>query len=110
LFVGELISNLNFSKLNKGIPTDDRFVDDYINEQTKRNTLLVEWLEDFRARFGDFEEAQATITEVEAALALYQKVVMGSKLKQEMRKAVIARKADGSILGEFSVNILLKHF
>lgn len=52
------------------------------------NNTLVQWLEDFRSRFGEYEEAQPTIVQVETALQFYSKVVGGSQLTHAVAKAV----------------------
>jgi hypothetical protein len=55
-------------------------------------------LEDFRARLGEYPEAQSTIQEVEKALRLY-KAEIGSEMERvQLRKAIQARRADGSVL------------
>jgi hypothetical protein len=58
--------------LNKGIPTDKRFVDEYMNYLAKTKELLIQWLEDFRAKFEQYDLARPTIDEVDSALKLYE--------------------------------------
>jgi hypothetical protein len=95
-------------QLNKGIPTEHRHVDDYVERQSKVYNLLVEWLEDFRSRFGQHDEAQPTIDEVNQGLALYQQVVLASKRKIDLQKAIEAR-APNSVL-EYGLNFHLERF
>lgn len=67
---------------------DKRFVDEYVKERTKEHSLLSTWLEDFRAKFGEYEEANYTIQQVESALKLFNDVVGAAKLKIDIQKAI----------------------
>lgn len=65
-------------QLKEGIPTDPRWPDrrdKYIDDQTKEQGLIVQWLENFKAKFGEIPEAKPTITEVEEALTLFNNVI-----------------------------------
>ena len=65
-------------KLKGGIPNDPRFPerrDEFVQNQTKEQGLIVQWLDDFRSRFDTFEDAQAIIKQVEEALVLYNDVI-----------------------------------
>jgi hypothetical protein len=96
--------------LKEGIPSDPRFPDrrdKYIDDQTKEQGLFVQWLESFKAKFGEIAEAKPTITEVEEALALYNNVIcnniimylyinfylVAGRQKVEILKAIEARGA-----------------
>jgi hypothetical protein len=57
--------------LNKGVPTDKRFVEEYLNNLSQTKELLIQWLEDFKSKFGQYELARPTIDEVESALKEY---------------------------------------
>jgi hypothetical protein len=67
-----------FEKLNKGIPTDKRFVDEYLNGVAKTKELLIQWLEDFKSKFERYELAQETISSVNTALQLYREKIDSS--------------------------------
>jgi hypothetical protein len=58
--------------VNKGVPTDDRKLDEYLGNLAKSKELIVQWLEDFRSKFEEYELAKPTIDEVESALQLYR--------------------------------------
>ncbi len=88
---------INF-KLKDGIPTDKRFVDEYLSNRSKEYNLLSQWLDDFRSRFSDFEEAVPTILEVESALQVYKDTIWASVNKILVQKARDARKAEGAVL------------
>jgi hypothetical protein len=62
-------------QLNKGVPTDKRFVDEYLDQLFKTKELLVQWLEDFRSKFGQYALGQPTIAEVTTALNLYEEKI-----------------------------------
>ena len=62
-------------QLQKGIPKDSRDVNAYMTERDKDFPLYTQFLEDFKARFGSWEEAQPTIQSLENALKLYNDVV-----------------------------------
>ena len=50
--------------LEKGLPGDPRFPErdnEYIEEQAKQYDLMLQWLEDFKSKFGQYDQAQATI-------------------------------------------------
>jgi hypothetical protein len=77
--------------LADGIPTDSRAVDDYLSSMATTQGLLVQWLEDFKSRFGDYSEAAAVIAQVEDSLKLYQRVIGDSAAKVTIQKAIEAR-------------------
>jgi hypothetical protein len=81
-------------KINDGVPKDDRYVDSYLEEQSKSNSLFVQWLEDFKSKFGEYTEAQPTIVEVEEALKLYKDAVGKVAIPLAIDKARKARKPD----------------
>eukprot|EP00012_Vannella_robusta_P010785 CAMPEP_0206204768 /NCGR_PEP_ID=MMETSP0166-20121206/13757_1 /ASSEMBLY_ACC=CAM_ASM_000260 /TAXON_ID=95228 /ORGANISM="Vannella robusta, Strain DIVA3 518/3/11/1/6" /LENGTH=93 /DNA_ID=CAMNT_0053624531 /DNA_START=1 /DNA_END=278 /DNA_ORIENTATION=+ len=63
--------------LEKGVPGDPRFPDrdnEWIAERIKQKESLVQWLEDFKSKCGEYEEANETIQECENALALHRRV------------------------------------
>ena len=86
------------SKLKAGIPKETRDIDPYLDEQAKTYSLLVQWLEDFRSRFGLYEEAIPIINEAESALQLYRTTIGAAKVKVDIQKARDAKRAEGSIL------------
>lgn len=73
------------------------------------NGLLVQWLEDFKSKFGGFVEAIATIEEVETALKRYKEFYAAVSLPLALKKAREARKADGSVL-EYGLDWQLERF
>lgn len=96
-------------KINKGIPTDSRYVDEYLKTLETDRGLLIQWLEDFKSKFGDSPIAQPTIDEIEDAFKLYDVVIGGSMAKVKVEKARDARKADGSVL-EYGLAWQLERF
>ena len=95
--------------INKGVPSDDRFVDEYMKNLEKSNGLLVLWLEDFKSKFGGNIEALPTIEGVELALQKYREFYAQVRLPIEIKNARNARKADGSIL-EYGLDLQLERF
>ncbi len=75
------------------------------------NTTLQNWLEDFRAKFYEYLETEGkqTVDESEAVLKLYKDVVVASKTKIDIQRAIDARAAQGSVL-EYGLNYHLEHF
>lgn len=64
--------------LKSGLPADPRFPDrdnEWIAKRIKENELLVEWLEGFKSKFGEYKEAQETIEQCYAALQASKEVV-----------------------------------
>lgn len=74
----------------------------------KSHGLFIQWLEDFKSRFGGYPEAQPTIKEVEDALKLYQDVVGKVKVPLNIKRAREARTAQGSVLEYGLVHTLEK--
>ena len=99
-------------QLEKGIPGDPRFPDrdnEWIAERVKQKELLVEWLEDFKSKLGDYEEARETIAECESTLDRYKQVVEAVRIPLMIQNARNARRADGSCL-EYGLEFHLKNF
>ena len=96
-------------KVKKGIPTDASAVDSYLEDTAKTQNLLLQWLDDFRARFEEYEDAQPIIKSIEEALALYKQVIGASRVKIDVQKARDARKAQGSVL-EYGLSHFLERF
>ena len=106
-----LVSDL-IIQLEKGIPGDPRFPErdnEWIEERTKQNELLVEWLEDFKSKLGEYEQSLETIQECEAALTLYKNVVGAVRVPLMVNNARKARRADGSCL-EYGLDYHLERF
>ena len=102
----------SFLQLEKGIPGDPRFPErdnEYIEERKKQKELLVEWLEDFKSKHGEYDEAKETIEECEKALELYSKVVEAVRVPLMIQNARNARQKDGSCL-EYGLKYHLDHF
>jgi hypothetical protein len=54
--------------LEKGMPGDPRFPErdnEWVEARTKDETSLVEWLEDFKSKLGQYAEAKDIITRSE---------------------------------------------
>ena len=103
---------LYIKQLEKGLPGDPRFPErdnEWIDERTKQKELLVEWLEDFKSKLGQYEEALETIEECEKALELYKKVVDSVRIPLMIQNARNARKNDGSCL-EYGLEYHLRNF
>ena len=75
----------------------------------KEKELLVEWLEDFKSKLGEYNEAQETIKECESALELYNKAVESVRIPLMVQNARNARQKDGSCL-EYGLEYHLKNF
>jgi uncharacterized protein YicC (UPF0701 family) len=97
--------------LKKGIPTDKRFVDEFLTSTSQANSLLTSWLEDFKSKFYEYldTEGKVTVEESEAALQLYKDVVVASKTKIDIQKAIDARADQGSVL-EYGLDHHLERF
>ena len=98
--------------MEKGIPGDPRFPErdnEWITNQEKQNGLLVQWLEDFKSKLGQYELAKPTIDECEAVLELYNKVVNAVRVPLEIQNARNARTSDGSVL-EYGLEYHLRNF
>ena len=97
-------------QLESGIPKDDRYIDSYLKETEQVNGLLIQWLEEFKAKFSDYpEQAQPTIDEVESVLKLYKEKVGSAMLGINIEKARKARHADGSVL-EYGLDWQMERF
>ena len=98
--------------MEKGLPGDPRFPErdnEYIEEQAKRNDLLLQWIEDFKSKFGQYEQAQSTIEEVDQVLELYNKVVGSVRIPLMIQNARNARTKEGSVL-EYGLEYHLNGF
>ncbi len=84
--------------LDKGLPSDNREVDAYLARMGKHNSSLIQWLEDFKGKYGEFAEAQTAIKDTEAALQKYKEKIGPILLKVSIDKAIDARAKDGSPL------------
>ena len=71
--------------------------------------MLVEWLEDFKSKLGEYEQAKETIDECEKALELYHKVVEAARIPLMIQNARNARSNDGSCL-EYGLEYHLRNF
>ena len=97
-------------QLEKGVPGDPRFPErdeQYITEQTKLKDTLVQWLEEFKSKLGEYDEAKSTIEECENCIALYNKVVGAARVPMMIKQARNARRNDGSCL-EYGLEYHLK--
>ena len=75
----------------------------------KEKELLVEWLEDFKSKLGEYREATETIEECENTLATYREVVDSVRVPLMIQNARNARQKDGSCLVyglEFHLNAM----
>ncbi len=63
------------------MPLDDREVDKYLDRMAKHNSNLVQWLEDFKSKFGDHEDAKKPIADTENALLRYKQKVIHKEEK-----------------------------
>ena len=98
--------------MEKGLPGDPRFPErdnEYIEEQAKRNDLLLQWIEDFKSKFGQYEQAQSTIEEVDQVLELYNKVVGSVRIPLMIQNSRNARTKEGSVL-EYGLEYHLNGF
>ena len=98
--------------MEKGIPGDPRFPErdnEWVEEQVKKNNLLVQWLEDFKSKYGEYEQAYDTINQCEEVLDLYKKVVNKVRIPLLVKNARNARLAQGSCL-EYGLDYHLRNF
>ncbi len=97
-------------QINEGIPKDTRQVDQYLEDLSKSNGLLIQWLENFKAQFFEYpNEIQETVTKVEDALHMYKHKIGAAMVGVKIQKAIEARHADGSVL-EYGLNWQLDGF
>ena len=68
----------------------------------------MEWLEDFKSKFGEYLESHETVEECEALLETYNNVVEAVRIPLMIQNARNARKADGSCL-EYGIEYHLKN-
>ena len=57
----------------------------------KENNAITQWIESFKSKYGEQEDAQDIIKQVEDALTLFQNVVGKGKAKVEIQRAIEAR-------------------
>ena len=65
-------------KLKEGIPSDPRFPerrDEYVNWMEKENNAITQWLENFKSKYGEFEDAKDIIKQVEEAQSSYKTII-----------------------------------
>ncbi len=94
----------NFNNgLDRGLPTDDREVDRYLERMAKHNSCLIQWLEDFKSKYGEHEDAQKPIKDTEDALRKYKEKIGPIMTKVNIAKAIDARAKDGSPLVRFDL-------
>ena len=76
---------------------------------TKDRDTILEWLEDFKANYGHFNESSNIISEIEQALEQYNQVVGGVKIPLDIQNACIARRKDESVL-EYGLDYHISQF
>ncbi len=85
-------------------------MDKYLEDLSKSNGLLIQWLENFKAQFFEYpNEIQPTVAKVEDALHLYKHKIGSAMVGVKIQKAINARRADGSVL-EYGLNWQLEGF
>lgn len=87
--------------MEKGLPGDPRFPDrdnEWIEARVKEKELLVQWLEDFKSKCGEYVESHETIQQCETALTQYSTVVDSVRVPLMIQNARNARRKDGSCL------------
>jgi hypothetical protein len=88
--------------ITAGVPKEGQKVDEYLTKMAKHNSNLIQWLEDFKNKYGDAPEAQQPIKDTEGALKNYKSKIGAAMAKVHIAKAIEARKADGSPLVYFT--------
>ena len=94
------------------MPSDKRFPErsnQWLQERTKEKELLVQWLEDFKSKFGHYTQSAALIEQCENAIALYKSSVEKIKIPLEIENARNARKQQGSVL-EYGFDYHIRQF
>lgn len=76
------------ASIKRGLPADPTESKEYIDTLQKSYVALVQWVNQFRDSFGEYEEANRTIQEVEDALKLYQSVIGGQKSAAALQQAL----------------------
>ncbi len=90
---------VNFHKsIDSGIPSDDRQVDAWMAKLEKHNSCLIQFLEDFKSKYSEHEDAHKPIKDIEDALRKYKEKVTPLLAKVKIAKALDARAKDGSPL------------
>ena len=69
-----------------------------MEERTKECDLLTEWLEDFKSKLGEYEEAHDTIHECKHVRKHCKKAMKKARIPLMVKTARDARRADGSCL------------
>ena len=94
--------------LKTGYPNDTQVKNEsWIQQCSKDRDLLLEWLEDFKSNYQQYNEAQETIQKCESLLDNYTSQVQKVKIPLDIQKARNARKSDGSNL-EYGLEYHLK--
>ena len=86
--------------MEKGIPGDPRFPErdnEWVEEQTKKKTLLIEWLENFKSKFAEYKEARSIIEDCENVLGNYKDKVEKVRIPIEIQNARNARKPKSNL-------------
>jgi hypothetical protein len=79
---------LDDDQLEKGLPGDPRFPErdnEYVADMTKRYDLLAQWTENFRAKFGQYAEAEETLKQCEELMSTYDDVIVKVKIPLDIQ-------------------------
>ena len=82
---------------------------EWMSARTKERDLLIEWLEGFKAKYQEYDEATKTIEECETTLESYRTITDPYRIPLLIKNAIHARKAQGSCL-EYGLEFHLTRF
>ena len=80
-----------------------------MNEQSKEKEGIVQWVEDFKSKYGNYTEALDTIKEAEKVIDLYKQTVDKIKIPLDIKNYCNARREQGSLL-EYGYDYHIKQF
>ena len=76
-----------------------------MDKRREEKELLVNWLEEFRAKYGEFKESIQTVEECEAALKLYQDTVAKILVPLQIQKVLLVRDSHSRTLPNHIENL-----
>ena len=94
------------------MPQNPRFPErdnEWMNARAKDRDCLIEWLEGFKAKYQQYEQARETISTCEDLLDKYRTVTDPYRVPLLIQNARNARKAQGSCL-EYGLDYHLRSF
>jgi hypothetical protein len=90
--------------IKRGLPADPAEAKEYLDTYQKSYVTLLQWVNQFKDNFGEYEEAARTIQEVEDGLKLYQSVIGGQKAVAGLQQALKETSTFGATVENFVRN------